>query len=161
MAIKLLKEREIQIALITGCFAILAAVVGALVINTGLGRVSETLSGNQKENIQFATQAVPGKENLVVVAHNFGGGSGTVIPTVTIVVRDGRGEESKRHNVELNEGVSGYRDPGAFTLKSGEGKRYYVKMPKLSDESMSCKLEFRVTHALGGEDVRTTPPFDC
>lgn len=161
MANKLLREREIQVALITGICSIFAALFGALVVNTGLGRVSETLSGNQKENIQFATQAVPGKDNLEVVAHNFGGGSGTVIPAVTIVVRDGSGKESKRHNVDLNEGVAGYRDPGAFTLKSGDGKRYYVKMPKPSTESMSCVLELRVAQPLGGEDVRTTSSFDC
>lgn len=136
----------------------ICSIVAAMIISGGLERV---LLGN--ESIVVTVQGFNNSDstNRLVLAHNYGSRSGTLMAEAIIVAYDVHDNELNRLTTILNSGFAGGRSPSPFTLPSEEGKRYFLERLDLPDKARSCMLEFRVMQGDGSSRVGQSLPFDC
>ena len=147
---------QIWAALIGGLSTVVAAVVGALIVNTGIGRV---FSG--PEAIQVAVAGFNGGGSPVAIVQNYGKQPGTLLPDAEILALASNGNVLRRFEQQLNSGASGGLSQNPFGLAPGKSKRYFIRQPdEIPAGTDVCALEIRVI-VLGGIDLRRSLPFDC
>ena len=148
---------QIWAALIGGLSSIVAAGVGALILNAGIGRVF-----SEPEAIQVAVAGFNGDGSPVAIVRNYGRRPGTLSPDAAILALDANGDVLGRFEQQLNAGVSGGRVQNPFGLVGGESKRYFIRRPNAAvpGETDVCVLEIQV-FVPGGIDERRSLPFDC
>ena len=96
-----------------------------------------------------------------VLAHNYGGRSGTLLGEITIIVKDRNNKEIGRPKVMLNPGVSGGTSKSPFTLPKDQGIRYFLHPVELPENANSCIIEFQVMRHNQDPRGGKSPPFDC
>lgn len=114
------------------------------------------------ENIVVSVQGFDGvRDDRLLVAHNYGGRSGILLPEITIFAQNKNGERLDPLNVGLNEGTAGYNDPNPFMLHADNGRRYYLTHVNLPGQAAQCVLEYRVMQPNSNPRVGRTPLFGC
>ena len=136
----------------------LCSLGAAMIISGGVER---GLEGN--EDIVVTVQGFNSSNSTerLVLAHNYGARSGTLMAEAVIVVSDAHGNELDRLTTILNPGVAGGRSTSPFTLPSEEGRRYFLNRPELPDKAKSCMLEFQVMQRDRDSRVGKSSPFEC
>lgn len=130
---------------------------GALIVSTG---VRDALAGVEEIRVEVRDRdARPNTGAKLVLAHNYGGQSGTLLPNITIVA-SGERDELGRLPASLNSGVAGGTSQSPFTLAAGEGKRFFLDLPSLPAGAESCVMQFDVMQ-LDGNRLGQSPPFEC
>ena len=125
------------------------------------GVVERALQGN--EDIVATVQGFNSTNSTgrLLLAHNYGARSGTLMAEAVIVVSDAQGNELDRLTTILNPGVSGGRSTSPFTVPSQDGRRYYLDRPSLPAKAKSCIMEFQVMQRDRDSRVRKSAPFEC
>lgn len=144
--------------ILSGLIIGICSLGGAMIIGGGVER---GLKGN--EDIVATVQGFNSSNSTerLLLAHNYGARSGTLMAEAVIVVRDAYGDELDRPTTILNPGVAGGRSTSPFTLPSEEGRRYFLRRPELPDKAKSCILEFQVMQRDRDSRVGRSSPFEC
>ena len=146
-------------SILSGLIIGLASLGGAWLISGGVERGLE-----KKEHIEISVQGFnkPNSTDRLVLAHNYGDKTGTLIAEVVIVASTNDGTRIDRASTSLNPGVAGGRTTNPFTLPIGEGRRYFLTdRPRLLGESATCVLEFQVMQRGGIPRKGVSPSFEC
>lgn len=148
--------------LVGGALGGAGAVLAAFVLNSEIGRVSESVAGLQdrQENIRLGQPATPGSsdddDDWEVSVSNEGTRSGTLDRVITVVVMARNGQDQ-------SEIISYIRPAGGervMTLSPEQGGLFLVRIPELPEDAQDCFLEFRVLRPDEPRDGRSLT-FDC
>ncbi len=137
----------------------LCSIIAALII---ADEVKEAFETNEK--IMVVVEGFNDtKHQRFALMHNYGNGSGTLMPKVVIVMKDKDDTELMSIETHLNSGYSGGSSMSPFTLTSGEGKRYFMNHVKVPEHKRlaSCTLKFQVMQPDGRPRQGESSPFDC
>lgn len=143
---------QILSGLIIGACSLLAA----MIISGGLERV---FVGDERIGLSVAGFNNSESTKRLVVVHNHGTGTGTLVAEVVIVVRDAEKNLLSRPTAILNPGVGASASP--FTLLGNEGRRYFLPLVPLPAEAKRCTVEFQVMQRDSDPRKGYSPEFPC
>lgn len=125
------------------------------------GGVERGLEGSEDIAVTVHGFNSTNSTDRLVLAHNYGARSGTLMAEVVIVVSDVDGNELERLTTILNPGVAGGTSTSPFTLPGEQGIRYFLNRPALPTGADSCVLEFQVMQRDRDSRAGKSSPFKC
>ena len=134
-----------------------------MIISGGVEKgVERGLEGNEDIAIEVQGFNSSNSTDRRVIAHNYGGRAGTLMPDVEIIVRNREGEKLDHISAQLNEGLKGYEMAEPFTLSARRGMTYYLPRPDtLSRGAAHCVLLYRVKRSSDESRTGESPSFAC